>query len=39
MAPERYLHTSPWAFEAEVANGAVVAVHPYRDDPDPSPLH
>lgn len=36
MARERHLHTSHWgAFEAD---GAVVAVHPYRDDPDPSPL-
>ena len=39
MASERHLHTSHWgAFEAEVEGGAVVAVHPYRDDPDPSPL-
>jgi hypothetical protein len=28
MAPERYLHTSHWAFAAEVANGAFVAVTP-----------
>jgi len=39
MASKRHLHTSHWgAFEAEVEGGAVVAVHPYRDDPDPSPL-
>jgi biotin/methionine sulfoxide reductase len=39
MASTRHLHTSHWgAFEAEVENGAVVAIHPYRDDPDPSPL-
>ena len=39
MARERHLHTSHWgAFEAEVEGGAVVAVHPYPDDPDPSPL-
>ena len=39
MTSERHLHTSHWgAFEAEVEGGAVVAVHPYRDDPDPSPL-
>src|SRR5262245_28973755 len=39
MARTRHLHTSHWgAFEAEVDGGAVVAVHPYRDDPDPSPL-
>ena len=32
-------HSSHWgAFEAEVADGTVVAVHPYRHDPDPSPL-
>ena len=39
MASERHLHTSHWGtFEAEVADGAVVAIHPPRDDPDPSPL-
>jgi biotin/methionine sulfoxide reductase len=39
MAVQRHLHTSHWgAFEAEVEDGRVVAVHPYRDDPDPSPL-
>jgi biotin/methionine sulfoxide reductase len=39
MARELRLHTSHWgAFEAEVEDGRVVAVHPYRDDPDPSPL-
>jgi biotin/methionine sulfoxide reductase len=33
------LHTSHWgAFEAQVEDGAVVAVHPFADDPDPSPL-
>src|SRR5262249_6318484 len=32
-------HSSHWgAFEAEVAAGTVVAIHPYRHDPDPSPL-
>jgi biotin/methionine sulfoxide reductase len=35
----RRLHTSHWgAFEAEVEDGAVIAIHPFRDDPDPSPL-
>jgi len=30
MARERRSHTSHWgAFEAEVADGTVVAVHPY----------
>src|SRR5215510_8623979 len=39
MATELRLHTSHWgAFEAEVEGGAVVAVHPYRADTDPSPL-
>jgi biotin/methionine sulfoxide reductase len=39
MARERRSHTSHWgAFEAEVADGTVVAVHPYAHDPDPSPL-
>jgi biotin/methionine sulfoxide reductase len=39
MTVQRHLHTSHWgAFEAEVEDGRVVAVHPYRDDPDPSPL-
>ncbi len=33
-----HLHTSHWgAFEAEVEDGAVVAVRPYAADPDPSP--
>src|SRR5437867_11907372 len=32
-------HSSHWgAFETEVADGTVVAIHPYRHDPDPSPL-
>ena len=32
-------HSSHWgAFEAEVSDGTVVAIHPYRHDPDPSPL-
>jgi biotin/methionine sulfoxide reductase len=32
-------HSSPWGpFEAEVADGTVVAIRPYRNDPDPSPL-
>jgi len=32
-------HSSHWgAFEAEVADGTVVAIHPYRHDADPSPL-
>jgi biotin/methionine sulfoxide reductase len=39
MPSELHLHTSHWgAFEAEVAEGRLVAVHPYRHDPDPSPL-
>src|SRR5438874_1262592 len=32
-------HSSHWGvFEAEVADGTVVAVHPYAHDPDPSPM-
>ena len=32
-------HSSHWgALEAEVADGTVVAIRPYRHDPDPSPL-
>jgi biotin/methionine sulfoxide reductase len=32
-------HSSHWgAFEAEVADGTVVAIRPYRHDSDPSPL-
>ncbi len=32
-------HSSHWgAFEAEVADGTVVGIRPYRHDPDPSPL-
>ncbi len=32
-------HSSHWgAFEAEVADGTVVAIRPYEHDPDPSPL-
>jgi len=32
-------HSSHWgAFEAEVSDGTIVAIHPYRHDPDPSPL-
>src|SRR6059036_243407 len=39
MARQLLPHSSHWgAFEAEVADGTVVAVHPYRHDPDPSPL-
>jgi len=39
MARELQSHSSHWgAFEAEVADGTVVAIHPYRHDPDPSPL-
>jgi len=39
MARERRLHTSHWgAFEAEVEDGVVVAVHPFQHDRDPSPL-
>ncbi len=39
MARELVPHSSHWgAFEAEVADGTVVAIHPYRHDPDPSPL-
>src|SRR5437773_7674816 len=39
MARELLPHSSHWgAFEAEVADGTVVAIHPYRHDPDPSPL-
>ncbi|MGH7320147.1 MAG: molybdopterin guanine dinucleotide-containing S/N-oxide reductase [Candidatus Rokuibacteriota bacterium] len=39
MSRELRVHASHWgAFQAEVEDGAVVAVHPYRHDPDPSPL-
>ena len=39
MARDLRSHTSHWgAFEAEVEDGTVVAIHPYRHDPDPSPL-
>ena len=39
MTRELLPHASHWgAFEAEVADGTVVAIHPYRHDPDPSPL-
>jgi biotin/methionine sulfoxide reductase len=39
VAREVWLHTSHWgAFEAEVEDGRIVAVHPFRHDPDPSPL-
>ena len=39
MAPALVPHSSHWgAFEAEVADGTVVAIRPYRHDPDPSPL-
>jgi biotin/methionine sulfoxide reductase len=35
----RYPHTSHWgAFDVEVEDGAVIAVHPYPGDRDPSPL-
>src|SRR3989475_2324951 len=39
MTRELLPHASHWgAFEAEVADGTVVAIHPYRHDPDPCPL-
>src|SRR5262245_3834114 len=39
MARTFVSHSSHWgAFEAEVSDGTVVAIHPYRHDPDPSPL-
>src|SRR5262245_36148428 len=39
MARRLVSHSSHWgAFEAEVSDGTVVAIHPYRHDPDPSPL-
>src|SRR4030095_1142312 len=39
MARELRSHSSHWgAYEAEVSDGTVVAIHPYRHDPDPSPL-
>src|SRR5437773_78732 len=39
MTRELLPHASHWgAFEAEVSDGTVVAIHPYRHDPDPSPL-
>jgi biotin/methionine sulfoxide reductase len=39
VARQRRLHTSHWgAFEAEVEDGTVVAVHPFKQDLDPSPL-
>ena len=32
-------HLSHWgAFDAEVVDGALVAIHPFEHDPDPSPL-
>ena len=35
----RYFHSSHWgAFEAELENGEVAAVHPFAGDPDPSLL-
>jgi len=39
MARSFVSHSSHWgAFEAEVADGTVVAIRPYGRDPDPSPL-
>ena len=39
MARAFVSHSSHWgAFEAEVADGTVVAIRPYGHDPDPSPL-
>jgi len=39
MARAFVSHSSHWgAFEAEVADGTVVAIRPYEHDPDPSPL-
>ena len=39
MAPSFVPHSSHWgAFEAEIADGTVVAIRPYEHDPDPSPL-
>ncbi len=39
MTRELVPHSSHWgAFEAEVVDGTVVAIRPYRNDPDPSPL-
>jgi biotin/methionine sulfoxide reductase len=39
MTRELVPHSSHWgAFEAEVADGTVVAIRPYRHDLDPSPL-
>jgi biotin/methionine sulfoxide reductase len=39
MARPLVPHSSRWgAFEAEVADGTVVAIRSYRHDPDPSPL-
>jgi biotin/methionine sulfoxide reductase len=39
VARELRLHTSHWGvFEAEVEDGTVVAIHPFRHDADPSPL-
>lgn len=39
MTRERRIHLSHWgAFEAEVEDGVVIAVHPFRRDPDPSPV-
>jgi biotin/methionine sulfoxide reductase len=39
MARATRSHLSHWgAFQAEVEDGAVVAVHPWHQDPDPSPL-
>jgi len=39
MARETRFHLSHWgAYEAEVEDGQLVAVRPFRHDPDPSPL-
>jgi biotin/methionine sulfoxide reductase len=38
-AARRIVHSSHWgAFEAEVADGRVVATHPFARDPDPSAI-
>lgn len=39
MTRTRQPHSAHWgAFKAEVEDGEVVGIHPYHDDPDPSPI-
>ena len=39
MATKRHQTSTHWgAYQAEVENGRVVAMHPFKDDPNPSPI-